>query len=78
MAIIGPKTVEAVADFQAFFNGQGYALRTDGVADDDTQALLFDDAVADAVYPLQEGDKNGYVRRAQRRLIDLGFLGRCR
>lgn len=70
----GPKTVEAVADFQAFFNGQGYALRTDGVADDDTQALLFDDAVADAVYPLQEGDKNGYVRRAQRRLIDLGFL----
>ena len=70
----GPKTVEAVAGFQAFFNARGYALRTDGVADEATQALLFDDAVADAVYPLKEGDKNGYVRRAQRRLIDLGFL----
>ena len=70
----GPKTAEAVAAFQAFFNERGYSLRIDGVADERTQTLLYDDAVADANYPLTMGDKNGYVRRAQRRLIDLGFL----
>ena len=70
----GPKTVEAVTDFQMFFREKGYNLRGDGVADEDTQALLYDDAVADANYPLSQGDKNGYVRRAQRRLIDLGYL----
>ena len=70
----GPKTVEAVTDFQTFFSARGYGLRTDGVADAATQALLYDDSIADADYPLQEGDKNGYVRRAQRRLIGLGYL----
>ena len=70
----GPKTVEAVTDFQTFFRARGYGLRGDGVADADTQALLFDDAVADADYPLKQGDSNGYVRRAQRRLIELGYL----
>ena len=57
----GPKTVEAVTDFQMFFREKGYNLRGDGVADEDTQALLYDDAVADANYPLSQGDKNGYV-----------------
>ena len=70
----GPKTVEAVADFQTFFRARGYDLRSDGVADEKTQALLYDDSVADADYPLKEGDKNGYVRRAQRRLVELGYL----
>ena len=70
----GPKTVEAVTDFQAFFRQRGYNLRGDGVADEATQTLLFNDEVADADYALKEGDKNGYVRRAQRRLIDLGYL----
>ena len=70
----GPKTVEAVTDFQEFFRAKGYNLRGHGVADEDTQALIYDDSVADADYPLKEGDKNGYVRRAQRRLIALGYL----
>ena len=70
----GPKTVEAVTDFQEFFRAKGYNLRGDGVADEDTRALIYDDSVADADYPLKEGDKNGYVRRAQRRLIALGYL----
>ena len=34
---------------------------------------MFNDEVADADYALKEGDKNGYVRRAQRRLIDLAI-----
>ena len=70
----GPKTVEAVTDFQTFFRARGYQLRGDGVADAATQALLFSDEVADADYPLKQGDSNGYVRRAQRRLIELGYL----
>ena len=68
----GPKTVEAVTDFQAFFRQRGYNLRGDGVADEATQTLLFNDEVADADYALKEGDKNGYVRRAQRRRRNLG------
>ena len=70
----GPKTVEAVTDFQTFVRARGYQLRADGVADAATQALLFSDEVADADYPLKQGDSNGYVRRAQRRLIELGYL----
>ena len=70
----GPKTVEAVTDFQTFFRARGYNLRGDGVTDAATQALIFSDEVADADYPLKQGDSNGYVRRAQRRLIELGYL----
>ena len=53
----GPKTVEAVTDFQAFFRARGYDLRGDGVADEATQALLFDDEVADADYPSRRATK---------------------
>ena len=70
----GAKTAEAVAEFQAYFLEAGYALEQSGVADEATQALLFDDGVADRIYALEEGDDNGYVRRAQRRLIELGYL----
>ena len=70
----GPKTQEAVRDFQAFFRPKGHALPGDGTADEATVELIFDDAVADISYPLKTGDKNGYVRRVQRRLIELGYL----
>ncbi|NLF27155.1 MAG: hypothetical protein GX592_04595 [Clostridiales bacterium] len=70
----GPKTQEGVRDFQAFFRAKGHALPSDGTADEGTVRLLYDDAVADSSYPLKPGDKNGYVRRVQRRLIELGYL----
>ena len=60
--------------FSDLLRARGYQLRGDGVADAATQALLFSDEVADADYPLKLGDSNGYVRRAQRRLIELGYL----
>lgn len=70
----GKSTQSAVSAFQAFLAGEGYPVAADGVAGEQTIALLYDEDVAARCQAVRSGDRSTLVRKLQKRLIELGYL----
>jgi len=72
--IYGEKTAAAVQEAQRLLMAAGYSVVSNGVADVQTQNLIYDEDAEDALRTLLKGSTGSRVGELQNRLIELGFL----
>ena len=69
--VYGKQTTAAVSEAQRLLNAAGIAVPSDGAADAQTLAAIYDDASYGALTTLRRASKGERVRELQARLIDL-------
>ena len=70
----GEKTAAAVKEAQRLLLAAGYETDINGIADSNTQFLIFGNEAETALRTLSKGSSGSRVKDLQNRLVDLGFL----